>query len=95
MDIFRTMAALIEYPWLALAPAAAFFCLYVLSKSRLSAVAAGLWLAYAGYEYAMTLRLLCSGECNIRIDLFVIYPGLLLVSLASLIAFAMRGRRKT
>lgn len=51
-----------------------------------------LWLAYAFYEYLMFKRVLCSGECNIRVDLLLVYPallgGTLWVSLA-----AMRQRR--
>ncbi len=43
------------------------------------------WLAYAGYEYAMLRRWLCSGECNVRIDLLLIYPALGLVSLAAMV----------
>ena len=36
-----------------------------------------LWATYAIYEYLMYTRVLCSGDCNIRIDLLAIYPGLL------------------
>lgn len=39
-------------------------------------VLALLWVAYAGYEYLMYRRVLCSGECNIRVDLLLIYPVL-------------------
>ena len=38
------------------------------------------------YEYAMKLRILCSGECNIRVDLLLLYPALLVLSLAALVA---------
>jgi hypothetical protein len=40
----------------------------------------------------MKLRWLCSGECNIRVDLLVLYPLLLLVSLIAL-RRGLRGRR--
>jgi hypothetical protein len=46
-----------------------------------------LWLIYGIYEYGMKLRLLCTGECNIRLDLFLIYPLLLCVSLLAVLAF--------
>jgi hypothetical protein len=36
------------------------------------------WLLYALYETGMQQRWLCSGECNIWIDLLVIYPVLLI-----------------
>jgi hypothetical protein len=35
------------------------------------------WCVYAVYEYLMYRRVLCSGECNIRVDLLLIYPVLL------------------
>lgn len=43
------------------------------------------WLLYAAYETGMQQRWLCSGECNIRIDLFVIAPLLVLGSLVTAI----------
>ena len=33
----------------------------------------------------MQIRVLCSGECNIRVDLLLIYPILLVYSIASAI----------
>ena len=88
MIFFRAMAVLIEYPFLALAPAALFLALFWISKRRLIFMTASIWLAYMGYEYAMMFRLLCSGECNIRVELLVVYPALIAASVASLIAFA-------
>ena len=44
-----------------------------------------LWVAYGIYEYLMQIRVLCSGECNIRVDLLLIYPVLLALTLASLV----------
>lgn len=35
---------------------------------------ASLWLVYAAYEWLMATRVLCSGECNIRVDLLLIAP---------------------
>ena len=88
------MTVLIEQPLLALAPAVLFAVLFALSKSRIALTAGLLWLAYFPYEYGMKLRLLCSGECNIRIDLLVLYPVLILVSLAGLVMFAVAVWRK-
>lgn len=94
MDILRTMAVLIEHPLLALVPALVFAVLYAISKSRLVLTAGLLWLAYFSYEYGMKLRILCSGECNIRIDLLLLYPMLISVSLAGLVMFAATVLRK-
>jgi hypothetical protein len=74
----------IAWPWLALHPAAVFLVLHEASKRRLAAAAALIWLLYAVYEFAMKRRWLgCSGECNIRVDLLLIYPVLLLTSIAA------------
>jgi hypothetical protein len=76
---------LIGYPWLALIPAIIFIALYWRSKLRLTVIASLAWFLYSIYEYGMYLRILCSGECNIRVDLLLIYPVLLILSITSLI----------
>jgi hypothetical protein len=62
------------------------------SRRPIIAATALAWLSYAGYETAMRLRWLCSGECNIRVDLLVIYPVLLVMSIVALVTL-IRGRR--
>lgn len=94
MGVLSIMAIMIEYPWLALVPAAVFFGLYSTSKSRFILNTAISWLAYVPYEYGMKLRLLCTGECNIRVDLVLLYTLLAAVSLVSLVVFAMNRRKK-
>ena len=85
MDVLdRSMAVLIEHPLLAAVPGAVFVALFAASRKLLVLTAAAAWLAYLPYEYAMKLRLLCSGECNIRLDLVVLYPVLFIVSVAGL-----------
>jgi hypothetical protein len=86
------MRILIEYPALVAFPGLAFVALFRLVHRRLVLGAALVWLVYGLYEYGMKLRILCSGECNIRIDLLVIYPALVIVSAIGLLA-AARGRR--
>ena len=88
------MAILIEYPLLALVPAVLFFYLHSVFKARLVLVTAIAWLMYVPYEYGMKLRLLCSGECNIRVDLLLIYTLLAALSLASLVTFALNRRKR-
>jgi hypothetical protein len=75
--LYRLMAVLIEAPWLAAGPGAVFLGLWARSRRRLALAAAVAWLLYVPYEYGMRLRILCSGECNIRVDLLVLYPVLL------------------
>ena len=89
MDIlFRNMAVLIEHPLLAAVPGAVFVALFAVSRKFLVLTAAVAWLAYLPYEYAMKLRLLCSGDCDIRLDLMVLYPALLIISVVGLAVFA-------
>ena len=85
-----TLGIFIATPLLALAPAALFFWLHGIRRRPVVLVAAVLWLLYAGYELAMQRRWLCTGECNIRADLLLIYPLLALLSLAAM-ASALRA----
>src|SRR2546423_14503379 len=82
--MFRTMSILIEHPLLAVLPSIAFVGLYRMTRRPFVLVLGLAWLLYGIYEYAMRERILCSGECNIRIDLLVIYPVLLVGSLIAL-----------
>ena len=71
---------MVAYPWIAYAMAGAF---------------ALLWAGYAIYESLMKARVLCSGECNIRVDLLVIYPALvagLVAAVVSLLRAPSAGR---
>ena len=88
MDIGVILGVFIGWPFLALVPAAAFAVLYVRCRRTVALVAALAWLAYFPYEKAMKLRILCSGECNIRVDLLLFYPLLLLVSVLALVAYS-------
>jgi hypothetical protein len=73
----------IASPWLALLPALAFAVVGFRRRRMLAWVAAAAWLLYAAYETAMKWRMLCTGECNIRVDLLVLYPLLGALSLAA------------
>jgi hypothetical protein len=52
--------------------------------------AAASWAVYAVYETAIAMRFLCSGDCDIRIDLLAIYPALLALTFIAAIAGAAR-----
>lgn len=85
------LAVFIAYPWAALLPAMGLGLLYRASRRPVVLTAAVMWLCYAVWETGMALRLLCSGECNIRVDLLLIYPVLLGVSLAAVAAAIRAG----
>jgi hypothetical protein len=76
MDIF------IRAPWLAVVVGAIFFAL---SWSKPLITVSTAWILYGVYEYLMRFRVLCSGECNIRVDLLLIYPLLLILSIIAVV----------
>ncbi|OIN91156.1 MAG: hypothetical protein AUJ20_12125 [Comamonadaceae bacterium CG1_02_60_18] len=55
---------------------------------------AGLWLAYAVYEWLIATRVLCSGDCAIRVDLLLIAPLLLGRTLWVTVSEAWRARQR-
>ena len=79
------MVTFIAYPLLAFAVGGAFFGAWLWRGARSAAMAGSLWVLYGGYECLMHFRVLCSGECNIRVDLLLIYPILLVYTIASTI----------
>ena len=84
------MNLLIQWPLLAAAPGLLFLGLYRSLRRRWILYAGVAWLLYALYELGMRWRWLCTGECNIRVDLLLIYPALAMVSLAAIVAAARR-----
>jgi hypothetical protein len=76
--VFSAMAIFIEYPVLAAVVGIVLMALGRHTQRRVATGVGVVWLLYALYEFGMKQRWLCSGECNIRIDLLVIYPALLL-----------------
>jgi len=89
------MAVLIEYPWIAAVVAVMLALLWRWRGRRTAGFAAAAWGLYAGYEYLMHLRVLCSGECNIRIDLLVIYPLLIVLTVVAVFASLMQRPVRT
>jgi len=93
VDIFfSSFAVFIAQPALALVPAVVFLILARLRRSGFALVTGLVWIAYALYEAGMYARILCSGECNIRIDLLLIYPVLAILTVAAIArVFGRRG----
>lgn len=86
------MAIFIAYPFLA---AVIGTLLLVLGRSRRRRTAVGVgivWLLYFAYETGMQQRWLCTGECNIRIDLLLIYPLLLILLAAAAVSLSRASR---
>ena len=79
------LGILTVHPWLALVVAGLLTVLWRWCRSRIALIASVAWAGYAGYEYLMLMRVLCTGECNIRVDLLLVYPLLLLALLAAVV----------
>ncbi|HZN97487.1 MAG TPA: hypothetical protein VFB61_07160 [Gemmatimonadales bacterium] len=91
-QLFRVMAIFIQYPLLAAVPGVILLALGLRARRTTAAAVGVVWLLYALYETGMKQRWLCSGECNIRVDLLLIYPVLLL-SLAAATVSLLRARK--
>lgn len=75
----------IPHPYLALIPAIIFGFIYFKNKNKVVLWSAISWTLYGIYEELNLLRITCTGECNIRIDLFLIYPILIIISVFAII----------
>jgi hypothetical protein len=88
LDIF------IRVPWLSFGVAALFFGASWRVRSLLLVATSIVWLLYGVYEYLMHFRVLCTGECNIRVDLLLIYPILALLSISAIVTAAKQWHRQ-
>jgi len=89
MDIYGIF---IHRPFLALVPAALFGLFYWQSRRLVVLIAMLAWIAYFIYEQAMKLRILCTGDCNIRVDILLYYPILILLSVLAIVVYVITKR---
>jgi hypothetical protein len=90
--IFLPFIGFIQWPLAALVPAAILGLAFLGNPKKLVGMTALLWLGYAIYESLMKARVLCSGECNIRVDLLLISPTLWILTIIAVIQFFRRRR---
>ena len=93
VEIFSAMAMLTIFPIGATIVGANYTRMFFKFKNKSSLVTGILWILYSIYEYLMYARILCTGECNIRIDLLLIYPLLIILSLTSTILYYRKKRK--
>ena len=87
VDIGVLLGIFIAFPLLALLPAGIFTFMFSKSRQPIVLIIALTWLVYFLYEQAIKLQLLCSGECNIRVDLLLIYPVVFILSALATYAY--------
>ena len=92
-QILTILAFLIIFPLGATIIGAVFIFVYIWTKVKFALVTGVLWIVYSIYEYLMYARILCSGECNIRVDLLLIYPVLILVSVITAVLVLLKKRK--
>ncbi|MFW2177308.1 MULTISPECIES: hypothetical protein [unclassified Moraxella] len=83
IDLMSSLSIFMVYPFIAFIIAVVFWGLGIGLKSKVLKVASLAWVGYGIWEYLMYFKVLCSGDCNIRIDLLVIFPILLLFSVGA------------
>lgn len=93
LAVLGLLSFLIVMPFVAAIPALAFLAIYWRTRLISSLLAGASWALYGIYETLMYLRVLCSGECNIRIDLLLIYPLLILITLVAVLLWVWRWYR--
>ena len=72
MKVYALVAAIIAW----------YFGAKAWRQPRLAVIVATiLWLLYAVWEYLIVIEVLCDAKCNIRIDLLLIWPALLIATL--------------
>lgn len=94
MSLVQALAILIEYPWLAFVAAGLLLGLGAWRRSATARTAGVFWGLYGVYEYLMYARILCTGECNIRIDLLLLHPALVIVTVLAVLLSVRRGSRR-
>lgn len=66
--------------------------LFSYKNGKIHYVTGALLIIYPFYE--IWIQSTCTGECNIRVDLLIIYPLLLAFSIASIIKIVIRKKGK-
>ena len=89
--LYAPFVAFIEWPLAALVPAALLGAGFIARRKPYVLVTALLWLGYAIYESLMKARVLCSGECNIRVDLLLMAPLLWILTIVAVVKLIRRN----
>lgn len=81
------MTIFTQFPYLAIPIGVLYFWIYQKAKLKIALLTGWCWCFYAVYEALMHFRILCSGECNIRVDLLVLYPVMIFLSFITMLFY--------
>jgi len=87
MEILTVMGILMIFPIGATIIGAIYIRMFLKLKITSCVITGTFWICYSIYESLIYTRVLCSGDCNIRVDLLLIYPLLIVLSLVSTILY--------
>ena len=87
MEVFALVGYLTIFPLGATIIGVSCLALYLRKRFKFALITGFTWIFYSLYEYLMYTRVLCTGECNIRVDLLLIYPVLLLLLLITAVLY--------
>ncbi len=96
MDLSDALSLFVNQPWWALAVSVPLMALYAWQKQSRLLIAGLGWLAYFLYELLIFHGAICPEGCNIRVELIVLYPMLLALTLTALFRLVkqlLRNRR--
>ena len=85
---------MIGLSWLTSAAAVLFAAAWWRYRRPAIGAATVLFGLHASYEYLIAIRYLCSGDCNIRVDLLLIVPILLIAAIGAIWSAVAAGRRQ-
>lgn len=83
----------IDWPWLALLPAACFFTLAYVCRRAVIWGAGYMWVAFGAYNWLVARGFLCLADCESRPELLVVYPALGVVTAVAMLS-SLQGRKE-
>ena len=85
--VMLPIAGYVMWPAAVLVPGGLLLLAYFFNRKVFILFTAIAWGLYGIYEALMKARILCTGECNIRVDLLLIIPLLYILSIVSAVKF--------
>lgn len=98
MDFADVFSVFVNRPWLVLIICLPILALYKWLKLQRLLICGVAWFTYFWYELMISVGAICPEGCNIRVELIVLYPLLLGLTIPALVEagkLILRKRRAT